>query len=106
MQSFFDHRILFVVTIASLGIAIGALWEVFEWLADFLIPLQIVTGLDDTITDIMLDSAGAVLAALLNLRGLNEHVRAELSDRKRVSEPSRGQVTAKEAKPAAEFPQP
>jgi hypothetical protein len=29
--------------------------------------------LDDTITDIMLDSVGAVL---LNLRGLNEHVRA------------------------------
>ena len=105
MESFFDHRILFVVTIASLGIAIGALWEVLEWLADFLTPLQIITGLDDTITDIMLDSAGAVLAALLNLRGLHEHVRAESSDRKPVSELSRRQVTAKEAKPVAEFKQ-
>jgi hypothetical protein len=72
MESFFDRRVMFVLTIASLGIAIGALWEVCEWLADFVVPKQIVSGLFDTITDIMLDSAGAVLAALLNLRGLNE----------------------------------
>jgi hypothetical protein len=72
MESFYDHPVRFVLTIASLGIAIGALWEVTEWLADFVIPKQIVSGLFDTITDIILDSAGAVLAALLNLRGLNE----------------------------------
>jgi len=76
MESFSDHRVLFVLTIASLGIALGALWEVTEWLADFFTPRQIVSGLPDTITDIMLDSGGAVLAALLNLRGLHEHVLA------------------------------
>lgn len=65
MESFYDHRVLFVLTIASLGIALGALWEVAEWLADFVTPRQIVSGLFDTITDIMLDSAGAILAALL-----------------------------------------
>ena len=59
MESFFAHRVLFVVTIASLGIALGALWEVTEWLADFVTPKQIVSGLFDTITDIILDSAGA-----------------------------------------------
>jgi hypothetical protein len=72
MESFYSHRLMFVLTIASLGIAIGALWEVVEWLADFVTPKQIVSGLFDTITDIILDSAGAVLAALVNLRGLNE----------------------------------
>jgi len=72
MESFFNRRVMFVLTIASLGIAIGALWEVIEWLADFVVPKQIVSGLFDTITDIILDSAGALLAALLNLRGLNE----------------------------------
>jgi len=72
MESFFNRRFMFVLTIASLGIAIGALWEVIEWLADFVVPKQIVSGLFDTITDIMLDSAGAFLAALLNLYGLNE----------------------------------
>jgi hypothetical protein len=72
MESFFDHRVMFVLTIASLGIALGALWEVVEWSADFVIPKQIVSGLFDTITDIILDSAGAILAALLNLWGLHE----------------------------------
>jgi hypothetical protein len=72
MESFYSHRVLFVITIASVGIALGALWEVTEWLADFAIPKQIVSGLFDTITDIILDSAGAIVAAFLNLWGLHE----------------------------------
>ncbi len=79
MQGFYAHRVMFVVTIASMGIAIGALWEVVEWLADFVIPMQIVAGLSDTVTDLILDSAGAVLAAMLNLWGLNERARQERS---------------------------
>lgn len=76
MEGFSSHRVLFVLTIASLGIALGALWEVVEWLADFATPKQVVSGLDDTISDIMLDSAGALLAALLNVWGLNERSQA------------------------------
>ena len=72
MESFNTHRVLFVISVASLGIALGALWEVIEWLADFATPKQIVSGLFDTITDIILDSGGAIVAALLNLRGLHE----------------------------------
>jgi hypothetical protein len=87
MESFYKRRWLFVVTIASLGIAIGALWEVGEWLADFVVPKQIVSGLFDTITDIMLDSAGALLAALLNLHGLNE-LRAQASAPTRPAPPA------------------
>ena len=71
------HRLLFVATIASLGIALGALWEVAEWTADFFVEKQIVSGLFDTVTDLILDSAGALCAALLNLWGLNELSRAE-----------------------------
>jgi hypothetical protein len=77
MGSYKGHRLLFVVTIASLGIAIGALWEVAEWTADFFVEQQIVSGLFDTITDLILDSAGALVAALLNLWGLNELARSE-----------------------------
>ncbi len=77
MHGFYAHRVMFVVTIASMGIAIGALWEVAEWLADFVTPTQIVAGLFDTVTDLILDSAGAVLAAVLNLWGLNERARQE-----------------------------
>ena len=76
MESFATHRVLFVITIASFGIALGALWEVTEWLADFATPKQIVSGLVDTITDIILDSGGAIVAAFLNLWGLNEQSKA------------------------------
>jgi hypothetical protein len=77
MSSYRGHRVLFVITIASLGIAFGALWEVAEWSADFFVEKQIVSGLFDTVTDLILDSAGASLAAALNLWGLNELSRAE-----------------------------
>jgi hypothetical protein len=90
MESFYDHRFLFVLTIASLGIALGALWEVAEWLADFATPRQIVSGLFDTITDIILDSGGAVLAALLNLWGLHERSRASESGGSRQKERAPG----------------
>ena len=78
MESFYNHRVMFVLTIASLGIALGTLWEIIEWLADFVVAKQIVSGLFDTVTDLILDSAGALLAALLNLYGLNE-LRAQTS---------------------------
>jgi len=78
MESFFNRRLMFVLTIASLGLALGAVWETIEWLSDFVIAKQIVSGLFDTETDLILDGLGALLAALLNLRGLNE-MRAQAS---------------------------
>lgn len=78
--SFYDHRVLFIVIIACLGISIGAWWEVVEWVADFFTPKQIVSGIDDTITDLMLDSAGALLAACANIYVLNERSRSELAE--------------------------
>jgi hypothetical protein len=80
MESFNTHRVLFVISVASLGIALGALWEVTEWLVDFVTPKEIVSGLFDTITDIILDSGGALVAALLNLRGLHERSLAKESN--------------------------
>jgi uncharacterized membrane protein YjdF len=77
MSSFAGHRVLFIITIASFGIAIGALWEIIEWSADFVIPQQIVSGLFDTVTDLILDSLGATLAAFLNLWGLHELANSE-----------------------------
>jgi hypothetical protein len=77
MEGFSSHRVLLVLNIASLGIALGALWEITECLADVLTPKQIVSGRTDTITDMMLDSGGALLAALLNLWGLHERSRAD-----------------------------
>jgi hypothetical protein len=95
MESFYSHRVLFVITIASLGIALGALWEVTEWLADFVTPKQIVSGLFDTITDIMLDSAGAIVAALLNLRGLHERSLASSPKSGEQAKPAKRQYAEK-----------
>lgn len=95
MESFYSHRVLFVITIASLGIALGALWEVTEWLADFATPKQIVSGLFDTITDIILDSAGAIVAAFLNLWGLHEHSLANASKAGDQPEPTKPQQVEK-----------
>jgi hypothetical protein len=78
MTTFYKHKLLFIITIASLGIALGALWEVVEWSADFFTPKQIVSGLFDTITDIILDSMGALLASALNLYGLHERMNSEV----------------------------
>ena len=97
MESFATHRVLVVITIASLGIALGALWEVTEWLADFATPKQIVSGLVDTITDIILDSGGAIVAAFLNLWGLNEQSKATNLKAGQQPKPTKSQRAEKAA---------
>lgn len=97
MESFATHRVLFIITIASLGIALGALWEVTEWLADFATPKQIVSGLVDTITDIILDSGGAIVAAFLNLWGLNEQSKATNLKAGQQPKPTKSQRAEKAA---------
>jgi hypothetical protein len=63
---FRSHRRLYILTIISFGIAIGALWEVFEWLT------ATINSLDDTIVDLIMDTIGAAAASLLSLRALQE----------------------------------
>ena len=67
---FRSHRILYVLTISSFGIAIGAIWEVIEWTADMFVSMQVVASLDDTITDLIMDSIGAITAAIISLWAL------------------------------------
>ncbi|MBE9169675.1 hypothetical protein IQ238_19825 [Pleurocapsales cyanobacterium LEGE 06147] len=71
---FRTHRQLYVLTIASFGIAIGALWEIFEWLT------AVINDLDDTIVDLSVDSIGALAASLLSLRALQEQTSTQLKD--------------------------
>lgn len=66
LNLFWNHRVLYLLTIASFGIAIGALWEIFEWLT------QVINSLNDTIVDLIVDSLGAAMAALVSLRALQE----------------------------------
>jgi VanZ family protein len=65
---FYNHRRLYIFTIISFGIALGALWEVFEWLT------ATINSLDDTIVDLIMDTLGAVTASLLSLLALQEEI--------------------------------
>lgn len=54
---FYDHRLHFVLVIASFGISLGAFWEIFE--------LTLLGNLRDPINDIVMDSIGAILAGVV-----------------------------------------
>lgn len=69
---FLQHRWLYLLTIASFGIAIGALWEVAEWSAGKILSTEVIESLDDTITDLVMDSLGAGLASVTSLWTLRE----------------------------------
>ncbi|WP_431269265.1 hypothetical protein [Dankookia sp. P2] len=62
------HRLLLVLLVASVGIAIGALWEVAEWGFDQVAPGDVIKGKHDTIIDIVMDTLGSVAASVLALR--------------------------------------
>ncbi|MBD0262580.1 MAG: hypothetical protein ICV78_07610, partial [Tolypothrix sp. Co-bin9] len=72
LNIFRNHTILYLVTIACFGIAIGALWEVTEWSAGKILNTQVIESLDDTIIDLIMDSVGAGLAALFSLWALQK----------------------------------
>jgi hypothetical protein len=69
---FRQHKVLYLLTIASFGIAIGALWEVAEWTAGKILAMEVIESLDDTIVDLIMDSLGAGLATLISLWALQE----------------------------------
>ena len=70
--------VLVVLVIASVGLAIGALWEVAEWVYDRIAPGDVIKGKHDTIIDIVTDTAGAVLAGLASLTFLKPPPRADV----------------------------
>ncbi|MEA5550041.1 hypothetical protein VB713_03435 [Anabaena cylindrica UHCC 0172] len=71
---FRNHVLLYLITITSFGIAIGALWEVVEWSAGKILDTQVIESLDDTIIDLIMDSLGAAFAALISLWALRKRI--------------------------------
>lgn len=76
LNLFRQHKTLYLLTIASFGIAIGALWEVSEWSAGKILSTEVIGSLDDTVMDLIMDSLGAGLAALTSLWALQEWTRS------------------------------
>ncbi len=80
------HYVGIAVVTAALGIAIGALWEVYEWRSDAWLGTQLSEGNDDTNGDLVRDTLGSLLGAALlvawarfgwgsvrRIRGVNTH---------------------------------
>lgn len=57
-------RIAFIILVACVGISIGAFWEMVEYTAGKYFFSNPVKGVEDTITDLMADSIGAVLGGI------------------------------------------
>jgi hypothetical protein len=55
---------IFVVAFA-LGVALGGLWEIWEWVSDHVFGSELQLGLDDTVGDLVADTAGALCGAAL-----------------------------------------
>jgi hypothetical protein len=55
---------IFIVTFA-LGGALGALWEMWEWLSDHAFGSSLQLGNDDTVGDLTADTSGALCGAAL-----------------------------------------
>jgi hypothetical protein len=60
--------LLIALLVASVGIALGALWEVAEWGFDQIAPGDVIKGKHDTVVDIVMDTAGAILAGIMALK--------------------------------------
>jgi hypothetical protein len=63
-----EHRFLLVAVIGGLGLAMGVVWEVWEWLYDQMVRPNAILGKTDTITDLIVDFLGGVAAGYVTLR--------------------------------------
>jgi uncharacterized membrane protein YjdF len=74
LSVFRQHSWLYVLTVASFGIAIGAIWEIMEWSAGFIFNTEVIGDVNDTVTDLIMDSLGAGFAAMISLWALRERI--------------------------------
>jgi hypothetical protein len=85
------QKVGFFLTVMALGMAIGAGWEVVEWLLDQVTDVGRVGSADDTATDLISDTLGSALSALIlvlwSLGGhsLTRRPGAELADKRFAS---------------------
>ncbi len=62
-----DIRAIMVFTI-FIAAFLGAMWEVMEWSTDQIFGTHEQNGLDDTMKDLVMDMAGAMIAAMLGAK--------------------------------------
>jgi uncharacterized membrane protein YjdF len=60
-----EHYVGIAIVTAALGIAIGALWEIYEWRSDAWLGTQLSEHNDDTNGDLVRDTFGSLAGAAL-----------------------------------------
>lgn len=60
-----DHSLVLILVVASIGVALGGLWEVAEWAYDQMAAANAIKGKQDTIIDLIVDTVGAVAAGIM-----------------------------------------
>ncbi len=66
------HEVLLVLTLAGLGLALGTLWEMVEWVYDLLVATDAIQDKTDTMIDLSMDALGGVIAGFVSLRMLGK----------------------------------
>jgi VanZ family protein len=62
-----QRAIAMATAVFTLGVTAGSLWEISEWATGRLFGVEVVYGLSDAITDLIANSLGALVAALVAL---------------------------------------
>ncbi|WP_445316324.1 HPP family protein [Microcoleus vaginatus] len=70
--------LLYLLIVSSLGIAIGAWWEVAEWTAGIVLSTEVIEIPNDTMINLIMDSLESAIAALTSLWTLQEWMRQAL----------------------------
>ena len=63
--------LLFILTVACLGLAVGAVWEIAEWAYDQIVPGNVILGKNDTMIDLIADAIGSILAGIVSVGMVN-----------------------------------
>jgi hypothetical protein len=64
-ETHLPHYVGIAVVTAALGIAVGALWEIYEWRSDAWLGTALSEGNDDTNGDLVRDTLGSLVGAAL-----------------------------------------
>jgi hypothetical protein len=59
------HEAGMFVAVFALGLAVGALWEIFEWSSDGIFGSQLSEGNTDTVGDLIADACGSLAGGAL-----------------------------------------
>jgi hypothetical protein len=59
------HEAGMFIAVFALGLAVGALWEIFEWSSDGLFGSQLSEGNTDTVGDLIADACGSLAGGAL-----------------------------------------